>query len=118
MAKRRVIRPYVADFLVKHVGQVVTLQQITYGMPAGISPEAVQTCMRNLILDRELEITVIARGKSWRLESVERPGSTDAAALGQEQGQSLGSISLVGKMADGTLVVKDEDGRLYRLIAL
>lgn len=115
---KRVIRPYVADFLVRHVGQVVTLQQITKVMPAGTSPESVQTCVRNLIIAGELEITVIARGKSWRLESLERPDLAEAAAPVQEQSQSLGSISLVGKMADGTMVVKDEDGRLYRLIAL
>lgn len=117
MAKR-VIRPYVADFLVKHVGQVVTLQQITKGMPAGTSPEAVQTCVRNLIIAGDLEITVIARGKSWRLESLERPDMVEAAAPVQEQDGALCSISLVGTMSDGTLVVKDEDGRLYRLIAL
>lgn len=118
MATRRVIRPYLVEFLLNHVGQPVTLEQVTKAMPRGTSPESVQTALRNLVHGGDLELTVLARGKSWRLESVERPDVCEAAAPVQEQDGALCSISLVGTMSDGTLVVKDEDGRLYRLIAL
>lgn len=118
MATRRVLRPYLVEFMLNHVGQPVTLEQITKGMPRGTESDSVQTGMRNLINSGELEITVLARGKSWRLESVERPWPVEAAAPTQEQSDSLCSIELVGTMSDGTIVVKDGDGHLYRLIAL
>ena len=118
MATRRVIRPYLVEFLLNHVGQPVTLEQITKGMPRGTESDSVQSGMRNLINSGELEITVLARGKSWRLESVERPWPIEAAAPVDELSSALDTIELVGTMQDGTVVVKDGDGQLYRLVAL
>lgn len=115
MTSRRVIRPLVVEFLLERVGQPLNLVQITRGMPAGTSPESVQTCLRNIMRDGELEITVLARGKSWRLESLERPIHCEAPAPEPEPATSLGLFEQVGEMADGNLVVRDEANRLYVL---
>lgn len=116
MTSRRVVRPLVLNALLNHVGLPVTLEQLTSHMPVGTSPETVQSCVRNIMKDGELEITVLARGKTWRLESPLRPIYCEAVPVSEpEPTTSLGLFEQVGEMADGNLVVRDEANRLYVL---
>lgn len=114
--QRMSVEPKVVAFLRMNAGIVVTLDDLMGYLPSGANPASVRGAMRRLVEGEELDISVVSRGNSWRLESLGKPDTDEKA--NPNAGKSLGLFEQVGEMQDGSLVVRDEDNRLYALKAL
>src|SRR3546814_154111 len=110
--RRMIVEPTVVEILRGNLGVVVTLEDLMGRLPRGANPASVRGVMRRLVEGDKMDVTVISRGNSWRLESLAKPESKPDA------GKSLGLFEQVGEMQDGSLVVRDEANRLYALKAL
>jgi len=108
------VEPRIVEILLASRGRVVTLQELINALPKGANEGSVRSVMRRLP-DR-MAITVISRGNSWRLDDEASPELTEKA--NPDAGKSLGLFEQVGEMQDGSLVVRDEENRLYALKAL
>lgn len=108
------VEPRIVEILLASRGRVVTLQELMNALPKGAHEGSVRSVMRRLP-DR-MDITVISRGNSWRLEGESSPELNEKA--NPDAGKSLGLFEQVGERQDGTLVVRDEANRLYELKAL
>lgn len=111
---RVVIEPRVVEFMLANRGRIVTIQELLNALPNGALDASVRNVMRRLM--ERMDITVISAGNSWRLEADTKPDLTEKA--NPAAGKSLGLFEQVGEMQDGSLVVRDEDNRLYALKAL
>ena len=111
-AKRTIVEPSVIEILLGHQGVPITLDEIMDGLPAGAQEASVRSVMRRLVEGDKMDITVLSRGNSWRLESNNKPEPKP------DTSKSLGLFEQVGEMQDGSLVVRDERNRLYSLKAL
>lgn len=114
--KRMIVEPTVVEVLRGSMGVVVTLDDLMARLPKGANPASVRGVMRRLVEGDKMDVTVISRGNSWRLESLSRPDLSEKA--NPDAGKSLGLFEQVGEMQDGSLVVRDEANRLYALRAL
>lgn len=114
--KRMIVEPTVVEVLRGSMGVVVTLDDLMARLPKGANPASVRGVMRRLVEGDKMDVTVISRGNSWRLESLSRPDLSEKA--NPDSGKSLGLFEQVGEMQDGSLVVRDETNRLYALRAL
>lgn len=112
--KRIVVEPRVVEFMLANRGRIVTVQELMNALPAGAHQASVRNVMRRLM--ERMDITVISAGNSWRLEADTKPDLSEKAD--PAAGKSLGLFEQVGEMQDGSLVVRDEDNRLYALKAL
>jgi hypothetical protein len=110
------VRPGVIETLLAYEGQVITLADLLENLPRGAQAASVRSAMRHLIEGGEMDITVIAAGNTWRLNSLVKPDLSEKA--NPSAGKSLGLFEQVGEMQDGSLVVRDESNRLYALKAL
>ncbi|AVP41521.1 hypothetical protein SEA_WENTWORTH_82 [Streptomyces phage Wentworth] len=108
---RMSVEPKVVEHLLASRGRIVTLAELVKALPRGAQEASVRSVMRRLA-DR-MDITVISKGNSWRLENESNPDTSDKA--NPDAGKSLGLFELVGRKEDDTMVVRDEDGRLYDL---
>lgn len=111
---RMSVEPRVVEILLASRGRVVTLQELVNALPRGAQEASVRSVMRRL--SERMDISVISRGNSWRLEAESSPELTEKA--NPDAGKSLGLFEQVGERQDGTLVVRDEANRLYELKAL
>lgn len=114
--KRMIVEPLVVEILRGNLGVVVTLDDIMSRLPRGANPASVRGVMRRLVEGPVMDVSVISRGNSWRLESLSKPEMSEKA--NPDAGKSLGLFEQVGEMQDGSLVVRDEANRLYALKAL
>jgi ribulose 1,5-bisphosphate synthetase/thiazole synthase len=73
----------------------------------GHTAEQVRAVMRRLIEQRKMDVEVVSRGHVWRLKSLDAPEAVES--------KSMGLFEHVGTMTDGTLIVRDENQKLYRL---
>lgn len=130
---RTVFRPQLIEFLVAHEGMVVQIDNMMRALPEGASEGSVRSAMRKIIEDGTFQITTLAAGNSWRIESVTSApivkanptsgnGDFDNREYGKARGpvnQIVGPFALLGKMADGAELVRHEPtGQLYTLKAL
>lgn len=113
---RMVVRPKIIETLLAYEGQIITLSDLMEALPNGANSASVRSVMRQLAESGDMDITVIAAGNSWRLNSLQKPDLSEKA--NPSAGKSLGLFEQVGEMQDGSLVVRDEDNRLYALKAL
>lgn len=111
---RMSVEPKVVEHLLASRGRIVTLAELVKALPRGANESSVRAAMRRL--SERMDITVISKGNSWRLEAESSPDLTEKA--NPDAGKSLGSFEQVGEMQDGSLVVRDEQNRLYALKAL
>lgn len=108
------VEPKVVEHLLANRGRIVTLSDIMRALPPGAHEGTVRSVMRRL--PERMDLTVISRGNSWRLEAETSPDVSEKA--NPNAGKSLGLFEQVGEMQDGSLVVRDEENRLYALKAL
>jgi hypothetical protein len=109
------VRPTVVEVLTNNVGKVVTIRDIMSRLPKGAHDASVRNAVRYLMTDGGMNITAIAAGNSWRLESLDSSGLSSRA--NPDAGMSL-VFELVGEKEDGTRVVRDPDGKLYDVTPL
>ena len=112
--KRIVVEPRVVEFMLANRGRIVTIQELMNTLPPGAQAASVRNVVRRLM--ERMDITVISAGNSWRLEADTKPDTSEKA--NPDAGKSLGLFEQVGEMQDGSLVVRDEQNRLYALKAL
>lgn len=108
-------RPVVVEVLSNNVGKVVTIGDIMNRLPKGANEASVRNAVRYLMADGGMNITVLAAGNSWRLESLDNSDLSSRA--NPDAGKSL-VFELVGEKEDGTRVVRDPDGKLYDVTPL
>jgi hypothetical protein len=121
--KRVIVEPSIVEILCSSVGTVVTIDDLMVRLPAGANPASVRKVMQRLIEDGRMDMTVISRGNSWRVDSltsmsIPEPEPYMSEKANPDAGKSLGLFEQVGEMQDGSLVVRDEHNRLYALKAL
>lgn len=120
---RTIFRPALIEFLVAHEGMVVQIDAMMRALPEGANPSSVRSAMRQMVDEGTFQITTLAAGNSWRVESVTSAGH---AVLGvkskAERGpavEKIGPLTVLGKMEDGSTLVRSEPGgQLYTLKAL
>lgn len=111
---RIVVEPRVVEFMLANRGRIVTISELMSALPPGAHDASVRNVMRRLM--ERMDISVISAGNSWRLEADTKPDISEKA--NPDAGKSLGLFEQVGEMQDGSLVVRDEENRLYALKAL
>lgn len=108
-------RPTVVEVLSNNVGKVVTIRDIMNRLPHGAQESSVRNAVRWLQTEGGMNITTLAAGNSWRLESLDVAGFDQRA--NPDAGKSL-VFELVGEKEDGTRVVRDPEGKLYDVTPL
>lgn len=111
---RVVVEPRVVEFMLANRGRIVTIADVMSALPGDAHQASVRNVMRRLM--ERMDITVISAGNSWRLEADTKPDISERS--NPDAGKSLGLFEQVGEMQDGSLVVRDEENRLYALKAL
>lgn len=112
----------VAKYIKTRANELVTIEE---GMEAlGLSPEQFRYAMRRTIEKTVLGkyIEVVSRGHSWHVGDV--PGARKPKAKEETSSNPTAGIvkglmfEHVGTTQDGTRVVSDASGKLWKLIAL
>ena len=100
----------VLDFLLSHRNQVVTVTQVVNA--TGLTERQVQYTVNNLRRTKGDYFTIepVLQGRSWALRDVPEtpPPSSSGKRIFEE----------IGPAKDGSLVVQDGDGKLYKAIEL
>lgn len=107
------VQAKVVEVLFLYEAQAITITDIMNELPEGANVASVRAVMRKLIKSGEMDISVIVAGNSWRLNGLSKPDTSEKA--NPNAGKSLGLFEQVGERQDGTLVVRDEENRLYEL---
>ena len=131
----------VSKYFLGAVGKTITIEQIMKDL--GLRDEQVRNTVRRLVNENRMDIDVIAKGHVWRINSAQPKANVEVKAkeipppanlLSDEFGnpkpvkevkratwERTGTWEIyepVGKDKDGSQIVRDEDGNLYRLMPL
>ncbi|AVP41413.1 hypothetical protein SEA_YARA_79 [Streptomyces phage Yara] len=104
----------IAEYVKGRANEVLTLDEIV--ADTGLSPEQARYAMRRLIDKSSMgkHIQVVTRGNTWEVGNI--PGSSRRK---KEEAEHNGFMfAPVGVLQDGTRVVRDEQGKLWKIIAL
>lgn len=135
-APKTLVTGPVLDYMESHRGQSVTLSAIVAA--TGLSEKQVQNSLSMLRRQHHMPITTIVRGRCWKFElPVDPSPETKAGAWSALQtapvgipapvptpvpnGQMIAPLPMVveytevGKSKDGLPIVRDVQGRLYKL---
>lgn len=110
----------IAEYVKGRANEVLTLDEIV--ADTGLSPEQARYAMRRLIDKSSMGkyIQVVTRGNTWEVGNI--PGSgrrkKEVEATITEAKHNGFKFEPVGVLQDGTRVVRDEQGKLWKIIAL
>lgn len=112
------VMPKVVKFLLDHIGQNVTVEQIAKATKL----EAVQIrqAMRRVVMNGQYDIDTVTRGHVWRINSCTPAPVEEYEEEQEEQDEPSGEMQfeVVGQVSSGEFVVRDPNGTLYKLIRL
>lgn len=112
--RRMMVEPRIIEFLRTQVGEVVTLEDLIDHLPDGAKESSVRSVMRRLVEGDTMDVIVISRGNSWRVDSLSKPRAKEA-----ELKTMVGPLEILGKMEGGAELARDNaSGKLYTLRAL
>lgn len=111
------IRASLLTYFEKHVGQIVSLKDLVDA--TGLTPAQVQNNLRNLHndpsdlgLDMKQSLKVVTRGQQWLWRPVM---ATNATPPGEATPRCFEEI---GKTISGDVLVRCEDGTIWKVVAL
>jgi biotin operon repressor len=108
--RRSTVSAPVYKILAKNVGLPQSIDDLV--AQTGLKREQVQAAMYNLRHRGGYDIDAVVQGQVYRLRSLDRKQNTAVPAPGRPSKRIFEEI---GVMRNGTVVVQDEDSRLYKL---
>lgn len=113
------IRASLLTYFEKHVGQIVSLKDLVDA--TGLTPAQVQGNLRNLHndpsdlgLDMKQSLKVVTRGQQW----LWRPVMATNATPPEEKPSTPRCFEEIGHTTSGDVLVRCEDGSIWKVVAL
>lgn len=113
----------VINYIKGRPNELVTVVEISKDL--GLEPEQVRYAMRRVIEKTVLGryVTVATRGNSWNVGAVpggrgKKQEQAEPQPPAQAEARETITLEMVGRLADGTNVLRSDNGNLWKLVSL
>jgi biotin operon repressor len=101
---RRIIKPQVMEHFQKAPGSIIFVGELASRL--NVSETQVQECIATILRQNDMPgLQVEARGRSWRYRPEAAP---------KEANSSKRMFEEIGPARDGSIIIQDDGGKLYR----